>query len=111
MNLTLKITLLENHRKTFLTSKIFKGITNFQIETALKNINDPDIDDNSVGVFPANHMNRFINCKSMISEKKSKYPFIIANTDSSDKAGMHWWSILDVETRTDLFFYTFGVDG
>ena len=37
-----------------------KGIIHFQIETTLKNINDPDIDDNFVGVFPANHMNRFI---------------------------------------------------
>ena len=47
----------------------------------------------------------------MISEKKGKYPFIIANTDSSDKRGTHWWSILDIEPRTDLlFFYSFGVD-
>ena len=67
---------------------MFKGITNFQIETALKNINDPDIDDNFVGVFPANHMNRVIGYKSIISEKKGIYPFIIANTDSSDKAGI-----------------------
>ena len=55
-------------------------------------------------VFPANQMNRFIDYKTMISEKKGKYPFIIANTDSSDKGGTHWWSILDIEPRTDLFF-------
>ena len=48
-----------------------KGITNVQIETALNNINDPDIDDNFVGVFPANHMNRFIDYKSLISEKRA----------------------------------------
>ena len=81
-----------------------KGITNVQIETALNNINDPDIDDNFAGVFPANHMNRFVGYKSMISEKKGKYPFIIVNKDSSDKAGMYWWSMLDIEPRTDLFF-------
>ena len=55
-------------------------------------------------VFPANQMNRFIDYKTMMSEKKGKYPFIIANTDSSDKGGTHWWSILDIEPRTDLFF-------
>ena len=33
----------------------------------------------------------------MISEKKGKYPFIIANTNSSDKGGTQWWNILDIE--------------
>ena len=37
-----------------------KGISNFQIEKALKGIGDPDIEKDFVGVFPANHMNRFI---------------------------------------------------
>ena len=55
-------------------------------------------------VFPANQMNRFIDYKTMMSEKNGKYPFIIANTDSSDKGGTHWWSILDIEPQTDLFF-------
>ena len=52
-----------------------KGITNFQIENALKN--DEDISDNFVGVFPAKQMNRFIDYKTMTSEKKGKYDFII----------------------------------
>ena len=64
-----------------------KGISNFQIENALKNVNDGDIDDNSVGVFPSNHMNKFIDHAAMMSEKKEKYPFVIANTDSSEKGG------------------------
>ena len=48
--------------------------------------------------------------------KKDKHPFIIVNTDSSDilivlnTDGTHWWSILDIEPRTDLFFDTFSVD-
>ena len=46
-----------------------KGITNFHIETALKTINDEDLNDNFVGTFPANKMNRFIDYKSMISKK------------------------------------------
>ena len=56
-------------------------------------------------------MNKFIDHASMISDK-GKYPFIIANTDASDKPGLHWWSILDIEPRTDiLFFDSFGLDG
>ena len=46
-----------------------QGISNFQIENAFENIKDTDIDDNFVGVFPANHMNRLIDCKWMISKK------------------------------------------
>lgn len=31
---------------------------------------------NFVGVFPANHMNKFIGFKSMITENTGKYPFL-----------------------------------
>ena len=51
-----------------------KGIGNFQIENALKNIDDEDINDNFVGVFPSNLMNKFINHAAMISEKKENIP-------------------------------------
>ena len=48
----------------------------------------------------------------MILEKKGKYPFIIANSDCSDKDGTHWWSIMVIDPKTDLFFFdSFGVDG
>ena len=87
------------------------GISNFQIENAIKNIGDDDLNDNFVGVFPANYMNKFIDHDSMISEKR-KYPFIIANTDNSEKPGVHWWSILDTEPKTDIFFFdSYGLDG
>ena len=67
---------------------------------------------NFVGVFPANHINKFINFKSKIPEKTDKYPFLTANTGSLDKDGKHWWSILDIEPKTDLScFDSFGIDG
>ena len=47
-----------------------KGVSNFQIEKALKNINDEDINNNFVGVFPSNYMNQFINQAAMISPKR-----------------------------------------
>ena len=45
---------------------------------------------NFIGVFPANHMKKFIDFKSLISEKNGKYYFLIANTDNADKDGNHW---------------------
>ena len=48
----------------------------------------------------------------MISEKKEKYPFVIANTDSSEKGGPHWCSILDIKPKQAMFFFdSFGLDG
>ena len=48
------------------------GISNFQIEEALTNIGDEDIENNFEGVFPLNHMNKFIDHKLIISGKKKK---------------------------------------
>ena len=88
------------------------GISNFQIENAIKEIGDEDLLDNFVGVFPSNYMNRFINHSAMIEEKKGKYPFIIGNTDANNKKGTHWWSILNIEPKNELFFFdSFGLDG
>ena len=56
-------------------------------------------------------MNKFINHAAII-EDGGKFPFIIANTDASDKPGVHWWSILDIEPRTDIFFFdSYGLQG
>ena len=58
---------------------MIKGISNVQIPNAIRNIGDEDLNDNFVGVFPSNHLNKFINHAAMISEKQVKYPFVIAN--------------------------------
>ena len=47
-----------------------EGISNFQIEEVFKNIGDKYIKNNFVGVFPLNYMNKFIDHKMVISEKK-----------------------------------------
>ena len=87
------------------------GISNEQIEKAFRDINDTDLLDNFVGVFSSDYMNKFINHTAMISNS-GKYPFIIVNTDDSQKAGTYWWSILDIEPKTDiLFFDSYGLDG
>ena len=88
------------------------GISNFQIEDAIKKIGEEDLSENFFGVFPSNYMNKFINHAAMIEDKKGKHPFIIANTDKDNKRGTHWWSILDIEPRNDIFFFdSFGLDG
>ena len=42
------------------------GISNFRIEKAFKNTNDEDIDNNFVGGFRSNKVNKFIDHTSMI---------------------------------------------
>ena len=89
-----------------------KGISNFKIEKVFKEMEDEDIKNNFVAVFPLNFMNEFINHAAMISEKKGKYPLIIANTDSSSKRETHWWRIFYIEPKIDIFFFdSFGLDG
>ena len=47
----------------------------------------------------------------MVSEN-GKSRFVIANTDADNKPGVHWWSILDIELRNDIFFFdSFGIEG
>ena len=88
------------------------GISNFQIKETIEKIRDKDLLETFVGVFPSNYISKFINHTAMIEDKKGKLPFIIANTDSSDKKSTHWWSILDIEPRNDIFFFdSFGLDG
>ena len=88
------------------------GISNFQIENAIKKIGDEDLLDNFAGVFPSNYMNRFINHSPMIEGKRGKYPFIIANTDANNKKSTHKWSILNIELKNKLFFFdSLGLDG
>ena len=62
-----------------------KGISNFQIEDAIANIWDNDLTNNFTGVLPSNYMNKFIDHGAMLTAKKGKYTFIIANTDVSSK--------------------------
>ena len=87
------------------------GISNTQIEKAFKEIDDPDLLENFVGVFPSDYLNKFVNHAAMINNS-GKYPFIIANTDDTQKEGTHWWSILDIEPKTDIFFFdSYGLGG
>ena len=56
-------------------------------------------------------MIKFVNHTAMIHDS-GKFPFIITNTDDNEKPGTQWWSILNIEPRTDIFFFdSYGLEG
>ena len=77
---------VKKHKKNFITGKMLKGISNFRIENAIKKIDGEDLNNNFVGVFPADRMNKFIDFKQMIREKAGKYPFLIQKTRARKKS-------------------------
>ena len=89
------------------------GISNKAIDDFFEKINDEDLKNNFFGVFPSNYINKFISYHSIIKERsKVKYPFIIMNTDRSDRVGTHWWSFLDLHPKKEIFLFdSFGFEG
>ena len=82
------------------------GISNEAIEDFFEKVNDEDLKNNFIGVFPSNFINKFISYHSIIKDRsKVKYPFIIMNTDRSDRAGTHWWSFLDLHKKKEIFLF------
>ena len=75
------------------------GISNFQIENTIKEINDEDLSNNFFVLFPSNKMTKFIDYKQLINQKTGKYPFLISNTDGSTNGGEHWWTIINIEPK------------
>ena len=48
----------------------------------------------------------------MMSETGEHYPFLIMNTDRTNKKGTHWWSFLDLHPKKEIFlFHSFGFQG
>ena len=87
------------------------GISNFVIEKAINEIDD-DLKQNFVNVFPSNHTFKFINFTHYIREKSAPYPFMVMNTDRSGKEGEHWWSLLEISSRDQIFLFdSFGFIG
>ena len=89
------------------------GISNEAIDEFFEKVDDMDLGNNFIGVFPSNETNKFISHHSIIKTKpKVKYPFIIMNTDRSDRSGTHWWSFLDLHQKKEIFLFdSFGFTG
>lgn len=80
------------------------GISNFEIEKIIRNSSNDGLCKNFVGAFPSNKINHYMDFRYIMREKKDgKYPFLIANTDRSDKSGSHWWGILDISKEQNIF--------
>ena len=83
-----------------------RGISNFEIEKVFKEINE----DIFLGVSPSDKINKFIMFEKIMPGKK--FPFIVSNTDRSDKGGTHWWSILNISPKSELLLFdSFGISG
>ena len=80
------------------------GISNEAIDDFFEKIDDKDLRNNFIGVFPSNLTNKFISHHSIIKTKaKVKYPFIIMNTDRSDRDGTHCWSFRLASKKGNFF--------
>ena len=87
------------------------GISNETIVKFFENETDDDLTNNFVGVFPSNYVTKFISFHEMMIEK-NRYPFIIMNTDRSNKNGTHWWSFLNLHKKKENFLFdSFGFEG
>ena len=64
-----------------------------------------------MGVYSSNNLTRYINFHNVINERNAKYPFAIFNTDRNNKAGMHWWSFLDIYPKKLFLFNSLGFTG
>ena len=80
------------------------GISNFTIEKII-NEDDDDLKANFVGVFPFNHTFKFVNSHNLIKRKNAPYPFMIMNTDRAVKNGQHWWSLLEISSKEQIFCF------
>ena len=54
-----------------------RSISNLEIENIFKDINNEDVNGNSLGVYPSNKITKFISFKQMMPGKK--YPFLTAS--------------------------------
>ena len=62
-----------------------KGISNIEIEKLFKEINNDDLSENFLDVYPSDKINKLIMFQKMMPGKK--YPFLVSNMDRSDQGG------------------------
>ena len=86
-----------------------KGLPNIEIEKLFKEINNDDLNENFLGVYPSDKINKFIMFEKMMVGKNN--PFFVSNTDISDQARMHWGSIINISPKNELFFDLYGIEG
>ena len=82
------------------------------LQILLRKKTSEDVKKNFICVFTSNYVTKFITFHSMMTETGAHYPFIIMNTDRTNKKGTHWWSFLDLHPKKEIFlFHSFGFEG
>ena len=86
-------------------------ISNLKIEKLIKKSDNEHLKRNFLGVYPSNHINKFVEFHKLMV-KKAQYPYLILNTDRSYKPGTYWWSIIDIHLKKSIFLFdSFGIIG
>ena len=81
------------------------GLSESEIKKFVYEHGPKHMQENFVGVFAADEVSEYVTLAENIRAKNHTYPFMIANTDPRDKAGVHWWAIIDIEPENELFFF------
>ena len=84
------------------------GISNHTIVDFIEKRTNDVVKKNFIGIFPSNYVTRFITFHSMMTENEARYPFIIMNTDRSDKKG-HIGGVFLIYIQKNNFFYLTGL--
>ena len=82
-----------------------KGISNLEINNFFENKQNQDIKNNYMGVSSMDSITKYINFYEIIIKGNGKYPFAILDTGKHNKAGMHWWSFMDIHPKKNLLLF------
>ena len=65
-----------------------------------------------MGTYSIDSIAKYINVYEIIKRKNVKYPFALFNTDKENEPGVHWWRLLDIDQKNNLFLFDwFGLEG
>ena len=82
-----------------------EGISEGELKNFIETHGSEFMKENFIGVFAADEVSEYIDLAKNIKEKKCNQPFMFANTDTRENPGTHWWSIIAVEPKDELFFF------
>ena len=65
-----------------------------------------------MGAYSIDSITKYINFYEIIKQRNAKYAFAMFNTDKENKPGVHWWSVMDIHPKNNLFLFdSFGLEG
>ena len=70
----------------------------------MKNETNEGLKKNLKTMMSSDSLPKFVNFKKILETEKAPYPFIIMNTSRHNKPGVHWWSFLNIDPKTNYFY-------